>query len=491
LVVHLNFAGFSRRGLAGARASSGPRTSEDRRKGVRWLTRLWLVVARPFYKSIYIRFQYAFGFAALGLVLMATITLVSGRALLNTYEKSVAEARFELMPAHSLQVSLREAEHLAYLYVIEGDRSAPGQFKALAGTIARQFQQLSEIKSQFGSVEHAHSNVSVSDTVRAWQSAQVATLQVFGQAPGSKEAVAALTDAHNAIDPVYDAISKFHHGSMTDLQLRLGSALAVAKWTYFTIVGAILAGLAVLIALGVVVGRSVLQPISKLQVAAQSLSKKDFSHRIRLRNNKDELGQLGRALNVASIVLQRLYRELERRSTFDGLTGALNRAAFDARLSEECKSADRHAQPLSLLMVDIDFFKQVNDNYGHQTGDQVLRTLVRLLNDAVRPGDVVARYGGEEFAIIFPETGESSALAMAERVRQNIEAHSFTCAAGGTFNLTVSVGCASRLTGAMTPDDLLQASDAALYRAKKAGRNRVVSADEASPAGGIGWGAAA
>jgi diguanylate cyclase (GGDEF)-like protein len=113
------------------------------------------------------------------------------------------------------------------------------------------------------------------------------------------------------------------------------------------------------------------------------------------------------------------------------------------------------------------------------------------LNDAVRPGDVVARYGGEEFAIIFPETGESSALAMAERVRKSVEAHAFMGSAGGAFNLTVSIGCASRLAGAGTPNDLIQASDAALYRAKKAGRNRVVVADEASPANGIGWGTAA
>ncbi|MCF8476646.1 MAG: diguanylate cyclase [Pseudolabrys sp.] len=485
-MVHSNFVGLSRLRLAGMMGSSGSRAAVNRRRPS-GLASLWFAVSQPFYKSIYIRFQYAFGFAALGLVLMAAITLVSGRALLNSYESSVAEARFELMPAHSLQVSLREVEHLAYLYVIEADRSATGRLQALVETIARQFQQLSEVQSQFATVEHAHSDVSVPDAVKAWQSAHVATLKVFDQVPGSTEAVAALTAAHNAIDPVYNEISNFHRGSMEDLQLRLGSALAVARWTYFTIFGAILAGLTVLIALGVVVGRSVLQPISKLQVAAQSLSKKDFSHRVRLRNNRDELGQLGRALNVASIVLQRLYRELERRSTLDGLTGALNRAAFDTHLSEECARADRHEHPLSLLMVDIDFFKHVNDNYGHQTGDQVLRTLVSLLNAASRPGDVVARYGGEEFAIIFPETDAGGALAMAERIRQTIEAHAFTDMAGETFKLTVSVGCASWTSGAMTPHALVRESDAALYRAKKTGRNRVVSA----PAGNVDWSTAA
>ena len=316
-------------------------------------------------------------------------------------------------------------------------------------------------------------------------------LRVFQLEPGTPEATAALIRAHAAIDPVYDVISKLHHGSMQDLQTRLKSAQHIVSWAYIVMGGVILIGLVVLIALGAIVGRSILQPIAELQTAAQKLGKKDFSHRVRLRNTRDELGQLGRALNVASVVLQRLYRELERRSTYDGLTGALNRATFDERLAGECKSADRHERPVSLLMVDIDLFKQVNDGYGHQTGDQVLQSLVRLLNESVRPGDVVARYGGEEFAIIFPETDEAGAMAMAERVRKNIEAHSFVSAAGGTFNLTVSIGCASRLTGATTPDDFVEASDTALYRAKKAGRNRVVSAREAAAAGGVGWGAAA
>ena len=243
-------------------------------------------------------------------------------------------------------------------------------------------------------------------------------------------------------------------------------------------------GLGVLIAMGLVVGRSVLQPIAELQGAAQKLGKKDFSHRVRLRNNRDELGQLGRAFNIASAALQRLYGELERRSTHDGLTGALNRAAFDERLHTECKSADRHKRPLSLLMVDIDFFKRVNDNHGHQTGDQVLQTLVRLLNQSVRPGDVVVRYGGEEFTVILPETDEDNAMATAERLRRTIDDYSFSCPIGEDIGITVSIGCAGRWPDAIAPDDLVKTADAALYRAKKTGRNRVVSASELAPVSG-------
>lgn len=481
---YLSVLGISRRELAGVPALEAACPSGRRRIAVGRFGRLWSTVARPFHRSIHVRFQYAFGLAVIGLVLMAAITLVSGRVLLNTYANSVSEARYELMPAHRLLVSLRETEHLSFLYAVEGDRSVPVRFNEIATTVNRQFQQISEIKLRFGNDEHDHSDISDAKIIKAWQDAQAAVLQVFQHAAGTPEATEALRRAHAAIDPIYDAVSVFHDGSMQDLQKHLRYAHTVADWTFFAIFGAILIGLGVLIALGLVVGRSVLQPIAELQGAAQKLGKKDFSHRVRLRNTSDELGQLGRAFNIASAALQRLYSELERRSTHDGLTGALNRAAFDERLSEECKSADRHKRPLSLLMVDIDFFKRVNDNHGHQIGDQVLRTLVRLLNQSVRPGDVVARYGGEEFTVILPETDEENAMAMADRLRRTIDEQSFNCPAGQDFRITISIGCACRRPHAMAPEYLVKVADAALFRAKKTGRNRVVSARELPPTRG-------
>jgi diguanylate cyclase (GGDEF)-like protein len=482
--MRFQFSGFAGGRLASAATLSAARPSGSERIVVGQAGRLWSVISTPFHRSIRIRFQYAFGFAIFGLVLMAAITLASGCILLNTYENSVSEARFELLPAHRLEVSLREAEHLTYLYAIEGDRSARSRFKEVEETVNNQFRKLTENGSQFGSVEHAHSDISLPGTIKAWQDARAAVFDVFRYDAGTAEAIEALKRAHMAIDPVYDVSARFHHGAMQDLQERLRFAHAVANWAYSAIIGAILLGLGVLIATGFVVGRSVLLPIAELQRAARKLGRKDFSHRVKLRNTRDELGQLGKAFNVASISLERLYGELERRSSHDGLTGVFNRAAFDERLLAECKSADRHGRALSLLMVDIDFFKRVNDNYGHQTGDRVLETLARLLNESIRPGDVVARFGGEEFVVIFPETAEEAAMAMAERIRRTIGDHSFECSNGEDIGITVSIGCASRWADAVTCEELVKEADAALYRAKNAGRNRVVSArDLPSPCG--------
>lgn len=214
---YLSILGISRRELADVSPLEAICHSGSRRIGVGRFVRLWSTIARPFHRSIHVRFQYAFGFAIFGLVLMATITLVSGRVLLNTYENSVSEARFELMPIHRLQVLLREAEHLTYLYAIEGDRSGPFRFKELGETVDRQFQQLTESKLRFRSVVHAHSHFSVPKTVKAWQDAQTAVLQVFQYAAGTTEAAEALRRAHAAIDPVYDTISDLHDLSMQDL----------------------------------------------------------------------------------------------------------------------------------------------------------------------------------------------------------------------------------------------------------------------------------
>ena len=133
-------------------------------------------------------------------------------------------------------------------------------------------------------------------------------------------------------------------------------------------------------------------------------------------------------------------------------------------------------------MVDVDFFKRINDAHGHQAGDRALQAMARLLCETMRPGDLVARYGGEEFAIILPATDEKSAIAAAERLRRTIEKTPINCMAGLDLDVTVSVGCACRLPGAMTPENLVKSADTALYEAKDAGRNRVVSAAAVGPA---------
>lgn len=169
-------------------------------------------------------------------------------------------------------------------------------------------------------------------------------------------------------------------------------------------------------------------------------------------------------------------RRLEELATTDALTRLLNRRALLDRLSVEVDRARRFKQQLSLLMVDIDHFKSVNDQHGHLVGDAILREMGTLLNGAVRTVDVVARYGGEEFVLILPETSTEGARVFGERLRERIAEHRFDLGTEPIFHLTCSVGVATFPSPRVaSPEDLFARADEALYRAKSGGRNQVRS----------------
>jgi len=167
-------------------------------------------------------------------------------------------------------------------------------------------------------------------------------------------------------------------------------------------------------------------------------------------------------------------RRLEALATTDPLTRVLNRRALLDRLATELDRVRRYQSTLSLLLLDVDHFKQINDTAGHLAGDSVLRQIGALLQEAVRTVDVVARYGGEEFVTLLPETSDEGATAFAERLRERIAAQPFEVGGDEPVHLTVSIGIASFPSpGVESTDDLFARADGALYRAKSAGRNQV------------------
>ena len=156
----------------------------------------------------------------------------------------------------------------------------------------------------------------------------------------------------------------------------------------------------------------------------------------------------------------------------DPLTGVSNRRAFFERAQEEHRRACRYKTTFSILMLDIDYFKRVNDRYGHTAGDQVLQHIARLCAQSLREIDRFGRYGGEEFIALLPQTGHEAALVTAERLRSLVEQAVIPVEAG-EIRCTVSVGMATFLGDCESLEGLLERADQALYRAKRAGRNRV------------------
>lgn len=164
---------------------------------------------------------------------------------------------------------------------------------------------------------------------------------------------------------------------------------------------------------------------------------------------------------------------LHYRAVTDRLTGLRNSEYFWKRLEEAVARAKRDDTRLSLLMVDLDEFKQINDQFGHRVGDAVLKKAGELIDDNVRRADTAARVGGEEFAISCPETGIEEAREIAERLRARFAATEFASDDGLEFGATLSVGLACQQGGEANEEELYRAADEALYQAKKAGRNRV------------------
>lgn len=176
---------------------------------------------------------------------------------------------------------------------------------------------------------------------------------------------------------------------------------------------------------------------------------------------------------------------LKRQGLTDTLTAINNRRFFDQRLKEEVESAKRNETSLTCLLLDIDYFKRVNDRYGHQVGDQVLMEVAALIRAQLRGSDVLSRYGGEEFAALLAKASEEEATEVAERIRTSIEERRFDVPDGRTFNVTISIGVAtfnsanSPNAAAMTGGGLVGQADRALYQGKAQGRNCVISTGEA------------
>ncbi|MEZ5446738.1 MAG: diguanylate cyclase [Gammaproteobacteria bacterium] len=212
------------------------------------------------------------------------------------------------------------------------------------------------------------------------------------------------------------------------------------------------------------------KPVSQIVLAAKLHAMQ------RIADMRNRLVEVTGQLEAANIRLLEMVN-------VDGLTGLLNRRFLDEMLAREWSRSARNHTPISLLMVDIDHFKQYNDTYGHLQGDDCLRNVARACRETLNRGaDAMARYGGEEFVAVLPETPLSGAQTVAERMRTQVCSLALANAQSAVSGkVTVSIGCAAQVAEhGSTPEVLLQAADRMLYRAKDTGRNRVCPAESES-----------
>jgi diguanylate cyclase (GGDEF)-like protein len=250
---------------------------------------------------------------------------------------------------------------------------------------------------------------------------------------------------------------------------------------YGTAAAAILAG-----CLGMILGTSLSGPLRRLTRAIGEMGEGALRQQVRVRSG-DEVGALAAAFNTMSIALadshealQESHRKISEQSTIleqfayrDSLTGLYNRRHFEMTSAQFHGQAVRYGHPLSVMVGDIDHFKQINDRFSHAIGDQVLQRIGILLKDHLRSTDLAARYGGEEFVVAFPHTTLEEGVTLCERLRQRIETYPWDEIAA-ELRVTISIGiCADLALGNI--EEMLKIADQRLYQAKAAGRNQVNS----------------
>jgi diguanylate cyclase (GGDEF)-like protein len=189
-----------------------------------------------------------------------------------------------------------------------------------------------------------------------------------------------------------------------------------------------------------------------------------------------EHDNLERAVETRTRELSELNQRLEQLAVTDGLTGIFNHRRFQEGVSAELLRAHRTMEPFSVIMVDVDHFKAVNDVLGHPIGDELLRQLTAILGQCLRQTDLLARYGGEEFAVLLPETDKQMALQVAERMRATVDT-GMNAGAEWPQHISISLGVATWPRDGQTKQALVAAADEALYRAKHNGRNQVAGAE--------------
>ncbi len=200
--------------------------------------------------------------------------------------------------------------------------------------------------------------------------------------------------------------------------------------------------------------------------------------------NDGHVDFLSHLCSVVSMCLENTlnHERLKKVALTDPLTGIFNRGFFDRRVKDEVSRTHRYGQPLTCLFCDLDHFKNINDQWGHQAGDRVLREIAGIINTHLRRSDIFARYGGEEFVVLLPHTDSSAGREIAERIRKNIAGHDFKLAGSQAIRVTISIGVATLRSETAererpaAPEQLIRAADQALLEAKENGRNQVVGA---------------
>jgi two-component system cell cycle response regulator len=403
------------------------------------------------------------------LVLLGGSIFFYQRIVTSTFEEVEHEALVEMHSIMHLEGAIPRVEDPLQNYLIYGNPAERENFNRMSLELDEAFK---EVPVTIFYEEKVRESIRLG--WEEWQKARPAaeTLLALPHPVGDPTAAGTMKRFDAQIGYVMENIAQAHYISHQELKEMVESARVLREKVTFFMFSIFGVGVFLVIVCGIVLVRSILVPLRILEEGANHLGSGRLSHRVVL-DNQDEMGQLAKTFNAMAEELEKSRAALQNLSIRDGLTGLYNHRVFNAMLADELVRSQRFNRPVSLMMLDIDHFKRVNDSHGHPAGDAVLKRLSERLGFQARSMDRVCRYGGEEFTVILPETELEAAAHVAERLRAAVETEPFDVNTGEPMRMTVSIGVAAFPKDGDSAPELLAAADQLLFVAKRAGRNRV------------------
>ncbi len=405
---------------------------------------------------------------------LSLASYLSLRTTVKTFENITDREFVELRRLFYLQDMTRQSSTPISQYVAWGNPDEAALFENQVYEVNEAFVDVLGMES----VQQAQRSL-ILQAQTEWGQAVAVGRAMFAIPAAEKSA---LQEAENmfvnhvtaSINTLYEA----HNIRIDDTRRNKNEATERHKTTLIITAASFVGGVVFFFFASYVLARHILRPLRRLSKDIQQFSAGDLSHRIDL-HIENEIGDLARGINIMAERLENDQIALAQLAIRDSLTNLYNRREFERLLAEELHRATRYRHPLSLLLIDIDKFKAINDGLGHRAGDQALRLISSTIRDISRKGDIVARYGGDELAVLLPETPPEDALILAERIRKLVSLQPLETDSGSKTELTLSIGVATTSGEVNRGEQLVDAADQAMYIAKAEGRNRVRYGSEA------------
>ena len=414
--------------------------------------------------------------AALMLMPLAILVVVQ----YSVFNQTITNFNHAIEHGSNELADIRQLQHMIHMaimapndYLIHGNKSEYKNYATLSNKVTTSINNMLTLMK-----EHQNEYNMVKQLEEFWLQIdnKANTIFAFTHPVGNAAAAETMENLDVTADQAASILEEIFSTATLEMKDQLHKAENLRVTMIFLIIGGTSISALLILWLNMALAKAVVNPLCCLKKAATQVGDGDYHTRLSWQRT-DEIGELSQSFDIMTEHLEKARNELECLSRQDGLTGILNRREFDRLFRIEFSRAVRFGHNLSLIMIDIDHFKSINDEHGHLAGDNVLRILTTIVEKTIRDIDQFARYGGEEFTLILPEVDRHGACTLAERIRKLVEVANFGDADGNPVHITLSAGVADYPEHGTSEKDIIYAADKALYKAKHKGRNRVICAE--------------